>query len=292
MASVLATGLGTGAIGYDHRSLDPVFLTFAGLWGIGVVLRRLGARRIGGFIQLAVLLIAVGTLTSLASALLATSARPYMDGWLAAFDRQMLPGFDWPRTIVAIQEYRSSLLALAYAYTSLGWQPLALVAIASAMGREQLGWRFLTAWSLTLLVCLLIFPWFPARGAYVHHGIVPEQVPAIRVLAAWKFLPLIEGLRDGTIRALSTETLGGIITMPSFHAGGAVVLAWGFAQLRYLRWPFLTLNLAMFVAAVPMGGHYIIDLMAGAAIAGAAILAAYCLHQKTAGHTPALRETA
>ena len=34
-----------------------------------------------------------------------------------------------------------------------------------------------------------------------------------------------------------------------------------------LRWPFAAINLLMVVSAVPVGGHYVVDTMAGAACA-------------------------
>jgi membrane-associated phospholipid phosphatase len=42
---------------------------------------------------------------------------------------------------------------------------------------------------------------------------------------------------------------------------------------RLFRWPMLALNALMILAAIPVGGHYLVDILAGAATAVAAIVA-------------------
>ena len=48
----------------------------------------------------------------------------------------------------------------------------------------------------------------------------------------------------------------GIITFPSFHASAAILLAWGFWGVRFVRWPALALNLVMTVSCPFVGAHY------------------------------------
>src|SRR3546814_12195667 len=81
------------------------------------------------------------------------------------------------------------------------------------------------------------------------------------------YLDTFERLRSGALRTLGSESLTGIITFPSFHAAAAVLLGWGFASFGRLGWPLVALNALMFVSAIVGGGHYLVDLIAGAAVA-------------------------
>jgi membrane-associated phospholipid phosphatase len=75
------------------------------------------------------------------------------------------------------------------------------------------------------------------------------------------------------MRTLDANAFTGIVTFPSFHAAGAVLLACAWWQVPGLRYPGVALNAAMLVSAIPCGGHYLSDLIAGCGIAGAIIWA-------------------
>ena len=51
----------------------------------------------------------------------------------------------------------------------------------------------------------------------------------------------------------------------------AVILAWAAWPMRAIRWPAILLNGAMLVSAVPIGGHYLIDIVAGCVVAAIGI---------------------
>ncbi len=130
----------------------------------------------------------------------------------------------------------------------------------------------LAALTIALVLCIFIFPFCPALGGYAYFGIGREIVPYVPDLSAWRYPEVLQGVRDGRIDELGMKTLEGIVAMPSFHASAALILGWGFWSSRLLRWPFLLLNLAMLVSSVPIGGHYIVDVLAGAAVGWFAIL--------------------
>jgi membrane-associated phospholipid phosphatase len=134
-----------------------------------------------------------------------------------------------------------------------------LLAVLLLSGQRRQAWLFLTAWSLALAICLAVSPLAPARGT-------PPYV--------LEWIDVFHGARDGTMRTLSAQVLTGIITFPSVHAAGAVVLAWGASKARALRVPMAALNVLVVASAVLVGGHYIIDVVAGIAVAAAAIVAA------------------
>jgi membrane-associated phospholipid phosphatase len=80
-----------------------------------------------------------------------------------------------------------------------------------------------------------------------------------------------EALRSGAMRAIDPNAIEGLITFPSFHTALAVVTAWASWRTRYIAVPALSLNLTVIASTVPVGGHYFVDVLAGACIAGASI---------------------
>ncbi|WJH40368.1 phosphatase PAP2 family protein [Aliirhizobium terrae] len=61
----------------------------------------------------------------------------------------------------------------------------------------------------------------------------------------------------------SLDRAAGIVTFPSVHAAVAVLCIWATWNSRWLRYPFLFLNLAMIVSVVTHGSHYFVDAPAG-----------------------------
>ncbi len=163
--------------------------------------------------------------------------------------------------------------AMNYAYASIGVQPFVLLAALVFTGRIRRLRVFLLAWTATLACVIAIFPFVPAVGAYLHYGIAQAEIPQVLVNVGWRHVDLLEPIRAGVLRDVHFYSFAGIVTFPSFHAAAAVLLAWGFWGVPYLRWPALALNLLMIVSSMPIGAHYVVDLAAGMALAWAALRA-------------------
>jgi membrane-associated phospholipid phosphatase len=73
---------------------------------------------------------------------------------------------------------------------------------------------------------------------------------------------------------------------PGAYAHIALLCAWAAWDVRWARWPFLALNACMFVSALPQGAHYLVDLIAGAAMAAVAILVATIVPHRLAAIKP------
>jgi membrane-associated phospholipid phosphatase len=169
------------------------------------------------------------------------------------------------------------MLLLNYAYASLAYQVPLFLAVAFLLGYARAGSEFVLAWSITLSVCVAIFPFVPALGGYLHYQLEHTQFPEIRILASWLFVPPFHALRDGSMTTVELSALDGIVTFPSFHVAAAVLLAWAGANLPLLRYPMIVLNILMLLSAIPIGGHYLIDVIAGCLVAVGSIIAARAL---------------
>ncbi|SFO05722.1 phosphatase PAP2 family protein [Sphingomonas sp. OK281] len=235
--------------------------------GMGLCLRGRGLDRLGTIAQGCGLFMAGCLGMTLLTFVLGTADRPLVDPVLAAIDRTLVPTLDWPAAMLWLS-HRASLMAAAnWVYESIGWQPVLLIAILGQSGQEHRVWTFLTAWLVTLFVTCALFALFPGIGAYAYFGMAAADVPAMRDPTPWHQAALLAELRGGTLHHVGFVDLDGIVTFPSFHAAAAVILAWAAWSLRAIRWPAIVLNGAMLVSAVPIGGHYLIDIVAGCVVA-------------------------
>ena len=269
MAAVATAIIWPSPLTYDGAALTPVWLFFGVAAVIGMLLHQRGMIATGNGIELIAAFMLVSMMTSFTSAALAWTALPLADGALRAADAML--GFSWPAMIDAVRGDTGALTVLSYVYVSLGPQPFVLIVLLVATRRLDAAWRFVAAWAIALLLTLAIFPFVPALGNVAANHIAWGAIPGIRSPAAWDFPRALSALRDGHMTMLGDDALGGIIAFPSFHTAGAVLLGWGFLQLRWIRFPAILLNLLMIASALVIGGHYLVDLIAGGLVAGTAI---------------------
>jgi membrane-associated phospholipid phosphatase len=239
---------------------DPAFMRGTGLaigtfLCIGFIARWLGFPRLGGVIESWMLLLAVSALSAIGAFIAAAVNMPLMDNVLAqadwtAFGFSRAPLATWPA------DWPIGYEVMVWIYNTLSPQPFILLTLLFLIGRADHAWRFLTIWGVTLIFCLAISPLAPAYGTPPY-------------ALAW--METFNGARDGTLRVIDGTVLTGIITFPSFHAAGAVVLGWGYWVIRPLRIAMLALNGLVIVSAVLVGGHYLVDVIAGIAVATGAI---------------------
>lgn len=271
-----AAGIGLGVCSssftFDSTRLIRPLAYLVILCLCGVALRRIGYPRFGGFSEALAQLSALSCTAAWCTTLLAATSLPFADGTLTKADAIVFFGFDWRSLLPFIATHDRVVTGLSYVYASLSWQPTLILLALFTAGQPSRSWAFILAWGLTLAACTAIFPFVPALGTYLHYGIAPSDVPGVHVAAAWRHIELLLPVRQGSVRSISPDTLYGIVTFPSFHAAGAVLLGWAGWTLGLLRWPFVLLNVMMFGSALVIGGHYLIDLAAGGAVAAGAVL--------------------
>jgi hypothetical protein len=196
------------------------------------------------------------------SYLCATLPFPLLDGTFAALDRSL--GFDWLAWFDFVHAHALLDRILTLAYLTMLPQVLFAIVFFShsrrQAGAEEL-WR--TA-MLALVVTALLSGLLPALGTYSYYSTLPDR--AIH-------LPDLIALRTGTMTVFPVLELKGIITMPSFHSVMAVLLCYPYRRHRPLFVIVVALNGLMLVSVPTRGGHYLVDVIAGVAVAAAAILA-------------------
>lgn len=270
LLTALATGTAVVMLGF---SLDPALLRYVAwapwLWLGGVLVKRVGHPRIGGACEAIGLLYLSGFVFLLLITTITALAAPFADRMLIESDRVI--GFDWRRVAAAIEPHQRALSYLTAAYRSFAWQPALVLALLFAQSRSDRAWRFVLAWIGALAIATAIYPFVPAEGPMRFYHVAQARFPGLLGDSAWRFGPIIQAVRDGGVRHLTASSMTGLVSFPSFHVAGAALLAWAAWPIRLLGVPLVALNVVMAVAAILCGPHYLVDAIAGLAIAAIAI---------------------
>lgn len=200
------------------------------------------------------------------SFLAATTNFPLLDGELSRLDA--LFGFEWDAVAAWVAERPTMEQALHKAYFALNAETLALLFLGSIARpgerNSEAIWLFLTA----AVITVAIFAFTPALGKVGHLGTFQIET--------------LTQIRAGHWTVLDHKALGGIVNFPSFHTTLAIL--WTYAVRRHL-WALalaVPLNAAMILGVLPIGGHYLVDVFGGAAVAAVSILVVRALRRRTA----------
>lgn len=193
--------------------------------------------------------------------LTATLPLPFADETLARVEAAL--GFDWVAYIAFLAAHPSLSWWLALAYHSSGPQIAVVVIVLSACSQLGRLWTFVRLYAALMLCSVVVAAIVPAIGPYAHFkpGIVPaDQFETVG--AVWHLEPL-NRLREGTMRVIALEDIRGLVTFPSFHVCLAIISAWALAPVPMIGPLAALLNIAVIVATIGSGGHYLPDVLAG-----------------------------
>jgi membrane-associated phospholipid phosphatase len=191
-------------------------------------------------------LVTFGVALEVLSYLVTRTAAPLVDAWLVRADRAM--SFDWLAwTATAHADPRVAWL-LVSAYNALLPQ-LVVAAMVLAL------WRSATPLMLRLGASGLITV---ALSGFL---------PAVGMLPDAPHVPHFLALRADQLRTIDLTQLQGLISFPSYHAALAVLVGHALWEVPVVRYAALALNAVMLVATVSVGGHYLVDVLAGCAVA-------------------------
>ena len=237
------------------------------------------SRLMRGMVELLLLSLLCGKLSYAASSL----GLPLWDEAFVRWDHAL--GFDWRHWLEVVNGSPRIHQVLALAYGSMLPQfGLLVVALATCRAFRTLD-TFLLAFGISATVTVTIAAFMPAVSPLIHLEIKPADYPNIVLAVPLAFADQIEALRQGTLRLVDISGSHGLITFPSFHTVGAILLIAGWSRIPWLRWPGIVLNLVM-LASIPIeGSHYLVDILAGAALATAAWLGARALLDRSARTT-------
>lgn len=173
---------------------------------------------------------------------------PMVTGDLLAADARL--GFDWVAYGELVHRFAPWS---AWVYASFMLQMVVTAPLLALMGCGRPG-RFIGQVNLALLATMCCFAVFPADNAATAHGVYSP------VSASWS--AGLEALRS----RLPVDRMDGLVSFPSFHTAGAVLLIAAWWPTR-LRWPVAALELVLLIGVPAWGAHFLVDMLAGAGVA-------------------------
>jgi len=196
---------------------------------------------------------------------------PARDDVLADIDH--LLGFDWPSFLQAANASPLVVKLLVRAYNALGLiSELVLISMVLRQRGDRIA-EFLAVLSLSTVAVCIGMALVPAAGAFAHFRPAPHLFANFSATCEmWPFYRSFVALRDGTLSVFDLSALDGIVSFPSFHTMLGVMTAYAARDTRWLLVPVLAVNGTMILATMPVGGHHLCDVLAGAALTIGAIL--------------------
>ncbi len=223
-----------------------------GLMALSVVYRR-RSRSLADITGTAALWAASASSCVVLSYLCASCLQPLQDALFADLDRKL--GFDWWAWHSIVLQHPALRVILAISYFSLAPQILLVILYLPATGRRQRTAEFLLLATTTAIVCCVLSALWPAMGPSTEFSYIPDLL-TLRTSGPWRF------------HLLAME---GIVTMPSYHTTLAFLLIYAFRNTGVIGSGVTALNVVMLPAIPAIGGHYLVDMLAGAAVAVLAI---------------------
>jgi len=184
----------------------------------------------------------------------ASLRRPLIDSWLAATDA--LLGISVPQLVAWTRAHGLIAAWLHTAYFTLVPQFLLTVVVLGFVLRDRARlWEYAFHFHSCALVTLAAFAIVPADSAFTHYGFQS-------LIDQGRFIDHFQGLRAGTLTAIPFDNMEGLVSFPSFHVAGGLMVTWAFRKNRLLFWPLAVLNASLTAATFMTGAHYATDVVA------------------------------
>ncbi|HUB98070.1 MAG TPA: phosphatase PAP2 family protein [Stellaceae bacterium] len=197
---------------------------------------------------------------------LATSPAPLGDGLLIAADRSL--GVDWPAICAWSEAHPGARAVLQFAYFGL-LAECGVVVVVTALFYPRRARRFSTALILSSLFTIPLLWVFPVVGPYASSAELGVPQSCFAFAQSWTEHYL--GMRNHTLPAIPLDDIRGIVDFPSYHAACAVLLAYFLRGIPVITPIAIVFNLLMLLATPVIGGHYVIDVLAGLGVAAGTI---------------------
>ena len=180
--------------------------------------------------------------------------RPLIDPTLAAADAWL--GVSVPALVAWTRPHAWITVALQLAYFTLLPQfVLAIVGLGILQRDRTRLWEFAFHFHVCGVVTLVCSGLFPAACAFTYYGFDS-------LLDQGRFIDHFTSLRAGTFLLLRLDAIEGLISFPSFHVAGALMVTWAFRGHRAWVVPLMLLNAGLIAATMLLGAHYSVDVLA------------------------------
>jgi hypothetical protein len=183
------------------------------------------------------------------------------DAALARIDRAL--GVEVPEVLRVMERHPSLRRILAVCYdVLLPFMTIAII-LPPLCGKSQRAREYLIAGVVSAALGLSLFALVPAVGPWTEYGYParPDQQRCAEIL---------NSLRTEAEPTLVFSNTDGIVALPSFHTILAILAAFALWPIPYVRWPASLLAALITLSTLTTGWHYVVDVLAGIAVAALA----------------------
>jgi PAP2 superfamily len=281
IVTVDATWLGIRHFDVDKQAYEILALLAAALIAGAMFYARVRKdESLSAMLFSASFLIVFSAAFSLLNYLLLTVCGPRIDHMLAAVDR--FAGIDWPAMMAFIASYPRLNALLQLCYESVMPQIALLIIMLGVTGRPGRIYELSLSIGVGAILTVALWTIAPSFGAFSVYSLPPQVSAHLNVALDQAYArDLVNLLAQGPGQISPTDAKG-LVGFPSFHGALAMMVAWYARDIRYLRWPILGLNALVLVATPIQGGHHVVDLVGGLAVALAAVSATWWLAARPA----------
>jgi hypothetical protein len=203
---------------------------------------------------------------------------PLIDDALLSFDHKL--GIRTEDVVRAMALHPAFLHVLAIFYsTTMPGILLVTLGLAAARRHEEV-WDLCYGFSASIVVAALISIFIPAVGVVAFRHL--DSLPGMPHGAGTYYLKAFYAYRDGKVTAMDISRLSGVVEFPSFHTVMALVVPYALRRWRPLFRCACAWSAIILISTMPIGGHYVADVMAGALLWAVLMVAAKAVRRRAA----------
>ena len=269
LAAAIAPWYGELGLHIAWRTLAPLLAAYgalAAIWLYGRYRSRHRRAILQDVVFATGLMLALGALLSPAQYVAVALKRPLIDAWLVRADA--LAGIDVGALAAWTAHHSLVSLVLSACYATLLPQfLLPILVLALWYGDREGLWEYVFHYQFCLVLTVATLALYPAACP-------PDFMHFTPTIDQSRIYAQIHALRAGTFHTIEFQKLEGLVSMPSFHAAGAMIVVWAFRRHRRWWMPLAIVNTGLVAATFMSGIHYAVDVAGAAAMFGVS-LAAY-----------------
>lgn len=192
---------------------------------------------------------------------------PRIDAALSRADLAM--GIYAPAIVSSLAKYPIFAVILENIYSTSYQVCIACALVLAASGRMSKAREFAFAFTFCIIGASAISVFWPALGSTVFHGV--EAMPGLPRSAGNFHMAIVNYYRTDPAATFDLRKIQGVVTFPSFHIVMAVLVPYALRGTGVAAWIAVAWGSLVAISAVVIGGHYVIDLIAGIMIWGFSI---------------------
>jgi hypothetical protein len=211
-------------------------------------------QRVGNASLAVALLLLLATIMPPAQYAAAALNRPLIDPALARADSWL--GINVADLAGWTRSHPSVSALLTWGYFTLLWQFALIVPLLSLVRDDDALAEYVFNFHACSLVTIVAFALFPAASAF-------QYLEFQSTLPQARFIQHFNGVRSGQMTHLVFGQMEGMVSMPSFHVAGALMVTWATRRHLWLCVPLAAVNSLLCAATFLSGAHYLVDTIAG-----------------------------